>query len=325
MAKIMFVGDVHLLDRTPSSRKDNYSQTMLDKIAELVKMQNELQIDDVVFLGDVFHQRYQTYAYMMRCYKAFSEFKKPPYTIVGNHDIVFERIETLEESPLNFLFMTGVLKHLDKLEYDDVVVKGFDYTSPITPNEDLNKYVVCVAHQYYNTPLYKSYIKPEEALSLGYQAYVLGHDHSVYDDIVNAKYKVIRAGSLSRGTAHSANLIRDVYVTIFDTTTKEFTRVKVPTQKATDVFKEIKYVEKSLEKSVDDIIDKMEFNVDKTIYDIMDEYEGLPPEVKSLIVRYLEDNGIFRNKVSNTNTLTGGETIDTSNETMSSGGSNGYE
>ena len=294
MAKILFVGDVHLSDRTPQSRKDNYPQTILEKIVAIAKLAEEKNIDDVVFLGDMFNQRYQTYSYMMRCYKAFSAFKKPPYTIIGNHDIVFERIETLEESPLNFLFMTGIVKHLDKLEYGDVVIKGFDYTSPITKNEDTNHYMVCVAHQYYNTPLYKSYIKPEDALSLNYQAYVLGHDHSVYDNISNDKFTIVRPGSLSRGTAHSANLLRDVYADIFDTTTKTFERITVPTQKAIDVFKEIKYVEKSLEKSVEDIIDKMEFNTDKTVYDLLDEYKDLPPEVKSLIVRYLEDNGIYR-------------------------------
>ena len=62
-------------------------------------------------------------------------------------------------------------------------------------------------------------------------------------------FKVIRPGSLSRGTAHSSNLMRDVYGVIFDTITKTFTRITIPTQKASDVFKEIKYVEKSLEAS----------------------------------------------------------------------------
>lgn len=267
---------------------------MLDKIKTIAHIANEQDIDDVIFLGDMFHQRYQPYSYMMKCYMAFKEFKKAPYSIIGNHDLIYERAETIDESPLNFLFMTGVVKHLDTLEYDDVIVKGFDYTTPINQNEDYNHYVVCVAHQYYNTPLYKSYIKPEDALNLGYNAYVLGHDHTVYDDIVNTKFTVIRPGSLSRGTAHSSNLMRDVYGVVFNTITKTFERITIPTQKASDVFKEIKYVEKSLETSVDEIINKMEFSTDKTIYDMLDEGKDIPDDVKNLIIKYLENNGIFR-------------------------------
>jgi len=297
MSKILFIGDPHLNYQTPQSRKDVYPQTMLEKIKTIANVANDNNVDDVVFLGDMFHQRYQPYSYMMKCFMAFKEFKKPPYSIIGNHDIIFERMDTFEESPLNFLFMTGVVKHLEILDYGDVIIKGFDYTTPITANETTDKYTVCVAHQYYNTPLYKYYIKPEDALNLNYPAYVLGHDHSVYEDITNDKFTVVRPGSLSRGTAHSSNLMRDVYGVIFDTVTKTFTRITIPTQKASDVFKEIKYVEKSLETSVDEIIDKMEFSAEVSIYDMLDEAKDVPKEVIDLIVQYLEANGIFRKSI----------------------------
>lgn len=293
MARILFAGDPHLNYQTPQSRKDVYPQTILEKIKAIANIANTQNIDATIFLGDMFHQRYQPYSYMMKCFLAFKEFNKAPYSIIGNHDVIFERIDTFNESPLNFLFMTNVVQHLDKLELDDIIVKGFDYTTPITPNDN-TKYTICVAHQYYNTPLFKTYIKPEDALKLNYQAYVLGHDHTVYDDIKNDKFQVIRPGSLSRGTAHSQNLLRDVYGVIFDTTTKTFTRIEIPAPKATDVFKEIKYVEKSLETSVDEIIEKMDFNSEVSIYDMLDEAKDIPQAVIDLITKYLEDNGIFR-------------------------------
>lgn len=298
MSKILFIGDLHLNYQTPQSRKDVYPQTMLEKIKAIGDIATKYSVDDIIMLGDVFHQRYQPYSYMMKCFMAFKQLPMVPYTIVGNHDIIFERMDTFDESPLNFLCMTGVVKRLDEKYYQDgdVMVKGFDYTTPISPLES-NSYKVCVAHQYYNTPLFKTYIKPEDALKLGYNAYVLGHDHSVYDDIKNDKYTVIRAGSISRGTSHSSNLLRDVYVTVFDTVTKNFERIVLPTQKATDVFKEIKYVEKSLETSVDDIIDKMEFNSELTIYDMLDK-DDIPKEIKELIERYLTQCGIFRKQVT---------------------------
>lgn len=311
MAKILFVGDPHLNYQTPQSRKDVYPQTMLEKIKAVAKLSEELECDEVVFLGDMFHQRYQPYSYMMKCFLAFKEFKKAPYSLIGNHDLIFERMDSFEESPLNFLMMTGVVKHLDTLQFDDVIIKGFDYTTPISINETPNNYTVCVAHQYYNTPLFKTYIKPEDALQLNYNAYMLGHDHGVYEDIANEKFRVIRHGSLSRGTAHNSNLMRDVYVTLFDTVTKTFTKVQVPAQKASDVFKEIKYVEKSLETSVDEIIDKMEFSTDVTIYDMLDEAKDIPQDVKDLITKYLEQGGIFRKSaVQGINTLPDEQTVE---------------
>ena len=284
---------------------------MLEKIKAVAKLSEELGCDEVVFLGDMFHQRYQPYSYMMKCFLAFKEFKKAPYSLIGNHDLIFERMDSFEESPLNFLMMTGVVKHLDTLQFDDVIIKGFDYTTPISINETPNNYTVCVAHQYYNTPLFKTYIKPEDVLQLNYNTYVLGHDHGVYEDVANEKFRVIRHGSLSRGTAHNSNLMRDVYVTLFDTVTKTFTKVQVPAQKASDVFKEIKYVEKSLETSVDEIIDKMEFSTDVTIYDMLDEAKDIPQDVKDLITKYLEQGGIFRKSaVQGINTLPDEQTVE---------------
>ena len=284
---------------------------MLEKIKAVAKLSEELECDEVVFLGDMFHQRYQPYSYMMKCFLAFKEFKKAPYSLIGNHDLIFERMDSFEESPLNFLMMTGVVKHLDTLQFDDVIIKGFDYTTPISINETPNNYTVCVAHQYYNTPLFKTYIKPEDVLQLNYNTYVLGHDHGVYEDVANEKFRVIRHGSLSRGTAHNSNLMRDVYVTLFDTVTKTFTKVQVPAQKASDVFKEIKYVEKSLETSVDEIIDKMEFSTDVTIYDMLDEAKDIPQDVKDLITKYLEQGGIFRKSaVQGINTLPDEQTVE---------------
>lgn len=290
--KILFVGDPHLNYQTPQSRKDIYPQTILDKIKSVADIANKNGYI-TIFLGDMFHQRYQPYSYMMKCYQAFKTFKQTPYSLVGNHDLIFEREDTFNESPLNFLFMTDVVKPLQTLQFDDTVIQGFDYTQPIQVNSTPDKYTVCVAHQYYNTPLYKHYIKPEDAYNLNYNAYVLGHDHQVYDPVQNNKFIVIRPGSLSRGTATNSNLHRDIYAYLFDTVTHDFTRITIPSLPSTEVFKEIKFIEKSLDKSVDEIINNMEFDSDDTIYDQLNNTE-LPDKVRDLIIRYLEDNGIFR-------------------------------
>lgn len=208
---------------------------------------------------------------------------------------MYEREDSFAESPLNMLVLTGALKRLNTLKYEDgTVITGFDYFSPIekvVPTPGI--YNVCVAHQYYNVPLYKEYITPEQALAWGYNAYVLGHDHSVYEPVQNDKYTVIRNGSITRGTSNTANLMRDVYVTVFDTTTKTFEKVQFPVAPADEVFKEIKFIEKSLNNNVEDIIDKLEFNAGESIYDMLDKQQ-IPDNVKKLIEQYLYEHGIIR-------------------------------
>ena len=292
MTKIMFVGDPHLDARTPASRKDSYSQTMLQKLRALDELATQYNVSDIILLGDVFNQRYQPLAYFWHVYYTFSQFKHPVYTIYGNHDVAYERADSFDTSPLNLLVSTGAVKMLKELTYGDTHIYGFNYTDTITPCTT-SGYNICCAHRYYNTPLYKDYMSPTEALELHYQAYVLGHDHSVYEPIRNEQFVVIRDGSLSRGTAHQQNLHRDVYVTLFDTDTHEFTRVTLPTLPSTDVFKEIVYVNNTLQDSVEDVVNKLEFNSGRSIYDILDQCDS-PDDIKQLVQQYLERFGIYR-------------------------------
>ena len=85
MSKVLFVGDLHLWlnYQTPSSRKDIYPQTVIQKIENLAKFANENGIDETILLGDVFHQRYQPFSFIMKVYSAFKQFNKIPYTIIG--------------------------------------------------------------------------------------------------------------------------------------------------------------------------------------------------------------------------------------------------
>lgn len=52
--KFVVIGDVHLSDKPPGSRKDTWAQDILDKLAFVLAQAKERGCEGVVQLGDLF-------------------------------------------------------------------------------------------------------------------------------------------------------------------------------------------------------------------------------------------------------------------------------
>lgn len=297
MAKIYFVGDVHLQEQSPISRKDSYPTSILNKLTEIGNLVRENNIEAVIFSGDIFSTSAITLKYFKRCVKAFRDIPCPCYSIIGNHDIPRNNLDLMEDSPLDLLFSVGVLKHLDTLEYGDIVIKGIDYTKELVGPEDTTKYNILVAHRYFNTPLFGAdSISPEDLVALKYNMIFLGHAHDEYEDLNVGGTVLYRIGSLSRGTKANSQLYREnIYILELDTLTKTYKKIKVPCLPINEAFKDRIFIEKQEEinKKLDDILVKFEFNQDESIYDYLDKLE-VDNSIKDLITYYLEARGIMR-------------------------------
>lgn len=297
MSKIYFVGDLHLQEQSPISRKDSYPTAILDKIYEIGKLVEANKIDKVIFLGDIFSVPNMYSSYLNRVIEAFSSIKCPLYTIVGNHDIPRNNLESFKGSLLWLLMKVGLLKQLDILEEKNYIIKGFNYTDEIVPIERTSKETICVAHKYFNIPLFgKDSLSEEELLNYGYKVYILGHGHDVYDRAIYKDFSVIRDGSLSRGSKANSQLYRDeVYITEYNSDTQVFTRVSVPCKKASEVFKDRIFIEKqeASNKNLEEVLLKFDYSQENSIYDYIDEV-NIEEECKNLIISYLEGRGIIR-------------------------------
>lgn len=298
MAKIYFVGDVHLQEQSPISRKDSYPTSILNKLSEIGNLVKENDIDAVIFSGDIFSSPAITLKYFKRCVKAFRDIPCPCYSIIGNHDIPRNNLDLMEDSPLDLLFSVGVLNHLDNLGFEgDVIITGADYTKELPKPEYPNMYNVLVAHRYYNTPMFgPDSIDPDQLMELNYNMVFLGHAHDEYEDIKIANTQLFRIGSLSRGTKANSQLYREnIYILEFDTLTKEYKRVKIPCLPINEAFKDRIFIEKQeeIQKNLDDVLIKFEYNQDESIYDYMDKIE-MDKDIRDLITSYLESRGIIR-------------------------------
>lgn len=310
MSKVCIVGDTHFSPKQPMSRKDNYPETLLNKLDNLLELCKSNYITDVIFLGDLINNNQMTMEYFIILFKHFTEFTKcniKLHTIIGNHDINHGNEEFLDKSPLTILFESKLFNNKDfiidncrftlKNYYDDVDSLN------INNNSNIN---ILIGHYFYLSGFNdtKHTLLPEKCKELIYDYYFLGHDHTPYEPLCINGYEVHRPGSFSRATSETCQVSRDtIQVCIFDTDTLEVEYKNIPNVlPSKDVYKESKLISKlldkeeidtTLSKDIDDLINDLSFNFSGDIYKVLDEM-NLKENIKNIVVKYLEEEGIYR-------------------------------
>lgn len=310
MSKVCIVGDTHFSPKQPMSRKDNYPETLLNKLDNLLELCKSNYITDVIFLGDLINNNQMTMEYFIILFKHFTEFTKyniKLHTIIGNHDINHGNEEFLDKSPLTILFESKLFNNKDfiidncrftlKNYYDEVDSLN------INNNSNIN---ILIGHYFYLSGFNdtKHTLLPEKCKELIYDYYFLGHDHTPYEPLCINGYEVHRPGSFSRATSETCQVARDnIQVCIFDTNTLEVEYKNIPNVlPSKDVYKESKLISKlldkeeidtTLSKDIDDLINDLSFNFSGDIYKVLDEM-NLKEDIKNIVVKYLEEEGIYR-------------------------------
>ncbi|MBO7614998.1 MAG: hypothetical protein J6T15_04820 [Bacilli bacterium] len=304
MAKLIFIPDLHLQEYSPRSRKDNYPTVVLEKLKWVVDYANSKDAK-CIFLGDIFNAVNMPMIYMYRCIEVFKGFKNIPYAIIGNHDVPRNNQELMERSPLGLLEQVGLVEYLQHLEIEGTtVIDGYHYTQVPQKATQLTSTQVpmkkiCVAHLFYENPFELEHnLKITDCVNLGYDYYILGHDHTRYETVICPGYKVFRIGSLTRGSANENQLIRDnVYILEYDTALDSFTEVSVPCAPAKEVFKESIFQRKE-EHTIDtqEILNNLIFTSNDSIYDVLDKSE-YDEDIKKIVETYLQSAGIYRDNI----------------------------
>ena len=239
MSNIIFVGDTHLKGSSPISRCDDYPTAILNKLESLIDTANNFSCDKIIILGDVFDSHTTTLPYLAKVINSFRKIYDAGitvYTIVGNHDIKNNRMDSLESSALGILISTGYIKLAPRvLSVDDVEFNCFNYPDELTSSTSDN-YRVCVAHRYYEFGLSWDSLTADDIKSLNYDAMILGHYHVPCDTITVENTLLYRPGSLSRSTSEPYNKLRTPRVLVFNCTNHKSVYVDVQCDPAEKVF-----------------------------------------------------------------------------------------
>lgn len=312
MSRILFSGDPHLSCRAPASRIDDFAQSGIDKLNQIAKISKSHEVSYVVFLGDFFHVREQTWDYYNQVQAALAKIPATRLSIVGNsHDVPYDRFDLLSRTPIGGLMGSGrgVLQLLDRhmipsspewelvgQSVNELPLR--EWKKPTIPNS------IFVAHLFYTNafddPLH---ITPEEIDSLGYKFMFLGHDHTPYAPVITpGGTTVIRPGSLMRGTSHLYQLYRDVRVCILDTDTCEVENVNLEVTPREQAFSR-KAIEKerkdeiNMQKAIDFVSQVMKKMgpAKNNVYSVLDNMR-LENSVRAYINEKLGAQGIFRDQ-----------------------------
>jgi DNA repair exonuclease SbcCD nuclease subunit len=280
MSSILFVGDVHLSDTTPRSRKDDYTAAILKKLAQVADISKGY--DAVVFVGDIFHKKrpdrnshalVQNFIDVLKAYP-----KNSTYSIIGNHDIRGGNLKTLSEQPLGVVFKTGFLKYLDR----DMLFSFKDCTVQLSPlqftydNEtnleafNVNRisgadYVVRVSHvavlpgglspNIYHMPHVP--LQDIWAANQNWDLMINGHVHKGSEPMEYNGKVFINTGSICRGalTEYALEKVPHVVGVTFGKSGMKFKFHKLKVASAKEVFKvEEKERKKALNKDLESFV-----------------------------------------------------------------------
>lgn len=308
MGNILFVGDTHFSNRIPISRKDDYPNTLITKLRSLGSLIQPNDVTDVIFLGDLFNTKNLDLAYFTRVLEEFLKIKSTTgvnlYTVIGNHDLLYRNRELLDSTPISMLRLIGVFEDVEEIKLGDYTFRFCDFTTDVfsIPKASVNNEFL-IGHYFYENGFndVEHTLTDELCTSLGYKYYVLGHDHTPYDPVINGSYSVYRPGSFSRGTSQTAQVHREsVDVLLFNTTTSKFTSLSIPgVYSIKDVFKEEVLLSKTLDtslKSLDidfkEFLNSFKFDSSQSLIDTLNEM-NLDEDVYNLLIKYLRLGGLI--------------------------------
>lgn len=238
--KILMVGDAHHSDYAPIRRMDDYTESMLNKEREISSLAIELKVDAVVRTGDIIHIK----APSKTSHRLISEliyiYKTIPcrnLSIVGNHDILWDSIQTISSQPIWSLVVSEVLEIIPETGTSPLVVGDINfwgiYGYGESDGKDKTRYDVPQSEKV-NIVVTHSFLLPEnvkfpgvskithmsDLKNLEVDLFLGGHVHSYFGVSRYKDTRLCMPGSISRGSIKEFNSDRMPVVTFIEVSGK---------------------------------------------------------------------------------------------------------
>ena len=252
--RVMFVGDIHLMDKQPKNRLDDYSLAIRTKLIECLEIAEERKLDAVVLLGDLFEVyevgpllRNQTLDILKGVPNGNKPWSFPIYVCVGNHDL--DSSSNLEKTALGTLIAAG---YLIKQDYSPSLGISFAHYTPSLDRDIKQGYlttssaIIWVCHASISTKLDRfgeyAYLFEDVPLHPNTNLVISGHIHHEMKQTRTDGKRFINPGAISRYSASRDNLEKDIEILILDYTLdgeilgEEYLKLK-SARPASEVFK----------------------------------------------------------------------------------------
>ena len=103
MIKLLWRTDVHLSDRAPVSRTDDWAETVFGKLDQVRRVAEKVGASAILDGGDFFHIKSpgrNSHALVHRTAQHHADYPCPVYCTPGNHDCVYGDYSFLPQQPL---------------------------------------------------------------------------------------------------------------------------------------------------------------------------------------------------------------------------------
>ena len=233
--------DWHTSSKPPGRRQDDYQQAILEKVAFVCSLTRE-SLGVSLAGGDIFHIKNpnssaNNFALLIDLIRVLQKFPTGKvYGTIGNHDLLFDREESLATQPLGLLIAVGAYHNLVAqpvvfCNHDETIrvqVEGFPYAEGEKTLEYLRasgrrspgvQYRVGIVHAY-GTPgkggvsIKGREIGYNEVKDLDFDFFLWGHDHSRHETERVGNITHVNLGSLARAAIASDEVERPVVASV---------------------------------------------------------------------------------------------------------------
>lgn len=251
---LVYSTDWHLSTIPPGRRQDNYQAAILAKIAFIRDITLKLKGASLCG-GDVFHIKSPKspangFGLLIPLFHLLRQF--PVFGSIGNHDLTYDRMDTLPSQPLGLLIAAGVYHNLNEepvlfVNEDEsvrVLVETFPYEhgaetlARLLATDDRPDGIthrIGIVHAYGEPGngggMFGEAIGYNQIKHLDYDFLLWGHDHSRHETVEIGNITHINLGSLARAAYDYDEIDRPVVATVlsFATDGIRLKEVEVPT------------------------------------------------------------------------------------------------
>lgn len=308
-SKFGIILDPHLTSHPPASRKDAYSIAMFNKLLWIRTRSIKEKYRAIYILGDLFHTKKVNMLFLFSLIRILKSFPCPIHVLAGNHDLFNDNLSSLPRTALGVLFASNTVREgngrsqgntFTCLPYDRSMVV------PEAPEKQGERILLCHAFVGW-TKKADDWITFGEIARAGYTTVIAGHDHPPHapKEIDVSEHgpfptlRVLRPGSLSRGTTHNYNRRRQPTMMEITETQGQwsFDVIEVPAAKPKDIFaasrvkmNELNTNIRKFALSLENDLELEEGNLRTMLEQIFD---TVGEDVRACITQYLTDYGIL--------------------------------
>ena len=220
--KLLITGDWHLRGSSPENRIDNFFETQLDKVEQILQLASKNRCQAILCPGDVFDNprpSFDVLEYYIKLFKKYSignsnsdeiEF----LTVWGQHD---QRFRTKERTALRLMESLGYMQTFKKITYGKYIdIYGCDYGEeiPIIENED-NFNILMIHKTILDKPKWvgqEDFLQSDKLFKKNMYDLIISGDwhHPIFYQ--SKTQTILNCGCLVRKTIAEADLVPHIYI-----------------------------------------------------------------------------------------------------------------